>query len=98
MRTLEITLPHNSLLIMHGGCQEVFKHSVPPVNGMDVYKLPRGSLKSEEGGMSGAKRTKEEVERLLETKWRERINLLSFESSPFFSLPALFLFFVPLRS
>lgn len=28
-RTLEISLPHNSLCIMHAGCQEVFKHSIP---------------------------------------------------------------------
>ncbi|GAA5953275.1 hypothetical protein JCM3765_007460 [Sporobolomyces pararoseus] len=82
MRTLEITLPHNSLLIMHGGTQEVFKHCVPPVNGMDVFKLPRGSLVpfQEEGGeegdiSSGTKRTREEVETLMNTKWRERINM-----------------------
>jgi hypothetical protein len=71
MRTLEIILPHNSLLIMHGGVQELFKHCVPPVNGMDVYKLPRGSLVFEEGG----KRTREEIDELMSTKWRERINM-----------------------
>lgn len=81
MRTLEITLPHNSLLIMHGGTQEVFKHCVPPMNGMDVFKLPKGTLSAEEGEVNddtseeGTKRTKEEVEKLSSTKWRERINL-----------------------
>lgn len=29
-RTFDISLPHNSLLLMHAGCQESFKHSVPP--------------------------------------------------------------------
>ncbi|GAA5903495.1 uncharacterized protein JCM6883_005019 [Sporobolomyces salmoneus] len=69
MRTLEITLPHNSLLIMWGGCQEAFKHCIPPVSGMDVFKLPKGSLGSDSGRME------EEVERLINTKWRERINM-----------------------
>jgi len=90
MRTLEITLPHNSLLIMHGGTQEVFKHCVPPMNGMDVFKLPKGTLSAEEGevnddnaGEGGTKRTKEEIEKLLSTKWRERINLcVPIPSSP----------------
>lgn len=43
-RTLNIPLPHNSLLIMHAGMQEGYKHSVPPVGagGMDLYRLPRG--------------------------------------------------------
>ncbi|GAA5935916.1 uncharacterized protein JCM15063_001848 [Sporobolomyces koalae] len=68
MRTLEITLPHNSLLIMHGGTQEAFKHCVPPVTGMDVFKIPRGTLNA------GA-RTSDEVDALLQTKWRERINM-----------------------
>lgn len=81
MRTLEITLPHNSLLIMHGGTQEVFKHCVPPVNGMDVFRLPRGSLASCGTDELDAKfgprtrRTTEEVDALMNTKWRERINL-----------------------
>ncbi|KAM0789174.1 hypothetical protein ACM66B_000022 [Microbotryomycetes sp. NB124-2] len=44
-RTLEIVLPHNSLCIMHGGCQELFKHSIPPVAGMDLFRLP-GSQQS----------------------------------------------------
>ncbi|GAA5991046.1 hypothetical protein JCM5350_005407 [Sporobolomyces pararoseus] len=70
MRTLEITLPHNSLLIMHGGTQEVFKHCVPPVSGMDVFKLPRGSLVPSE-----EERTRDEIETLMNTKWRERINM-----------------------
>lgn len=38
-RTLEILLPHNSLCIMHAGCQETFKHTVPPVPAMDVFKM-----------------------------------------------------------
>lgn len=83
MRTLEITLPHNSVLIMHAGNQECFKHCVPPVSGMDVFKLPRGSLSPNDGDEeekeskfgNGTKRTKEEVEKLMNTKWRERINL-----------------------
>ncbi|GAA6064288.1 hypothetical protein JCM10212_000722 [Sporobolomyces blumeae] len=74
MRTLEIVLPHNSLLIMHGGTQETFKHCVPPVNGMDVFKLPKGSLKSDEAAGQGG-RTREEVEALMAIKWRERINM-----------------------
>ncbi|GAA5829374.1 hypothetical protein JCM3766R1_001077 [Sporobolomyces carnicolor] len=76
MRTLEITLPHNSLLIMHGGTQEVFKHCVPPVNGMDVFKLPRGSLQPDLETEAGTTtRTAEEIDHLLSTKWRERINM-----------------------
>lgn len=80
MRTLEITLPHNSLLIMHGGTQECFKHCVPPMNGMDVFKLPRGRLSADEvkgsdSGGGSTRRTREQVEKLLATKWRERINL-----------------------
>ncbi|KAK4051444.1 hypothetical protein OIV83_002928 [Microbotryomycetes sp. JL201] len=42
-RTLEIMLPHNSLCIMHGGCQELFKHSIPPVSAMDLFRLPGSS-------------------------------------------------------
>ena len=40
-RTYEIALPHNSLLIMHGGTQERYKHTVPPVGkskAIDLFK------------------------------------------------------------
>lgn len=44
VRTLNLPLPHNSLLIMHAGMQEGFKHSVPPIGagGMDLFRLPKG--------------------------------------------------------
>lgn len=34
-----IMVPHNSLLIMHGGCQEYFKHSIPPMKSVDEDPL-----------------------------------------------------------
>jgi hypothetical protein len=69
LRTLEIVLPHNSLLIMHGGVQETFKHCVPPLNAMDVFRLSKGSL------VEGHGLTEEERQRLSEKKWNERINV-----------------------
>ncbi|KAM0750646.1 hypothetical protein T439DRAFT_325702 [Meredithblackwellia eburnea MCA 4105] len=46
-RTLDVRLPHGSLLIMHAGCQEKFKHSIPIVSTMDVFRVPK-SLQTEE--------------------------------------------------
>lgn len=69
IRTLDIVLPHNSLLIMHAGCQERYKHAVPPVNGMDVFRLPRTSLEVSDCF------SEEEKEVLLARKWNERINV-----------------------
>ncbi|POY69912.1 hypothetical protein BMF94_7092 [Rhodotorula taiwanensis] len=69
IRTLDIVLPHNSLLIMHAGCQERYKHAVPPVNGMDVFRLPRTSLEVSDCF------SEEEKEVLLARKWNERINM-----------------------
>ncbi|PLW22363.1 hypothetical protein PCASD_02838 [Puccinia coronata f. sp. avenae] len=40
MRTFSISLPHNSLLVMHGGCQERYKHCIPPQTSLDVFKNP----------------------------------------------------------
>lgn len=37
--TYSILVPHNSLLIMHGGCQEYFKHSIPPMKSVDPDPL-----------------------------------------------------------
>ncbi|KIO28184.1 hypothetical protein M407DRAFT_72209 [Tulasnella calospora MUT 4182] len=39
-RTFNISLPHNSLIIMHAGCQEHFKHTIPiiPGAGIDAFK------------------------------------------------------------
>ncbi|KAF5372837.1 hypothetical protein D9758_001657 [Tetrapyrgos nigripes] len=37
-QTFNIPLPHNSLVIMHGSCQERFKHSIPPQTSMDLYR------------------------------------------------------------
>jgi alkylated DNA repair dioxygenase AlkB len=40
-RTYEIPLTHNSVIIMHGGTQEWYKHSIPPVakgRAIDLYK------------------------------------------------------------
>lgn len=39
-RTYSISLPHNSLLVMHAGCQERYKHCVPPQPSIDVFKNP----------------------------------------------------------
>ncbi|GAA5988349.1 hypothetical protein JCM10908_002177 [Rhodotorula pacifica] len=69
IRTLDIILPHNSLLIMHAGCQERYKHAVPPMNGMDVFRLPKSSLAG-----SGCF-SEQEKEVLLQRKWNERINM-----------------------
>lgn len=41
-RTLEIQLPHNSLLILHAGCQELFKHTIPEVKAVDSFKIWSG--------------------------------------------------------
>jgi hypothetical protein len=38
LRTYNVPLPHNSLLIMHAGCQERYKHSIVPANAIDVYR------------------------------------------------------------
>ncbi|GAA5927662.1 hypothetical protein JCM1841_006076 [Sporobolomyces salmonicolor] len=81
MRTLEIPLRHNTVLIMHAGVQETFKHCVPPVGGMDVFRLPRGTLVPQMGegegeGREGPRRwSDEEVKELEGRKWRERINM-----------------------
>ncbi|KIY43611.1 hypothetical protein FISHEDRAFT_53605 [Fistulina hepatica ATCC 64428] len=37
-RTFNVSLPHNSLTIMHASCQERFKHSIPPQSVIDVYR------------------------------------------------------------
>ncbi|OAX40046.1 hypothetical protein K503DRAFT_688361 [Rhizopogon vinicolor AM-OR11-026] len=37
-QTLNIPLPHNSLIIMHAGTQENFKHSIPPQPTLDLYR------------------------------------------------------------
>lgn len=39
-RTYSIFLPHNSLLIMHGGCQEKYKHCIPSQKTVDTFKPP----------------------------------------------------------
>lgn len=40
MRTYSMSLPHNSLLVMHGGCQERYKHCIPPQSSLDVFTNP----------------------------------------------------------
>ncbi|KAA1099404.1 hypothetical protein PGT21_006404 [Puccinia graminis f. sp. tritici] len=40
LRTYSMSLPHNSLLVMHGGCQERYKHCIPPQPSLDVFKNP----------------------------------------------------------
>lgn len=35
-RTYNVLLPHNSLLIMHAGCQEAYKHSIIPVQAKQI--------------------------------------------------------------
>ncbi|KAI5900231.1 uncharacterized protein SCHCODRAFT_01085597 [Schizophyllum commune H4-8] len=37
-RTFNVSLPHNSLTIMHASCQERFKHSIPPQSSIDIYR------------------------------------------------------------
>lgn len=49
-RTLSIPLPHNALLIMHAGTQERFRHCVPPVGAVDLWRVPRGLGIDEERG------------------------------------------------
>ncbi|GAA5901989.1 hypothetical protein JCM6882_000161 [Rhodosporidiobolus microsporus] len=68
MRTLEIHLPHNSLLVMHGGVQETYKHCIPPAV-IDVFKLPKGTLSAQDGF------GEDEVMELEGKKWIERINM-----------------------
>ncbi|GAA5821339.1 hypothetical protein JCM3770_006254 [Rhodotorula araucariae] len=66
VRTLDIPLPHNSLLIMHAGCQEAYKHAVPPLGGgMDLFRLPRAAL----GALDAADRA------AAQRGYRERINM-----------------------
>ncbi|GAA5992062.1 hypothetical protein JCM11641_003663 [Rhodosporidiobolus odoratus] len=78
LRTLEIHLPHNSLLIMHAGVQETYKHCVPSVSGgMDLFRIPRGVIKPDstsEGGERGAW-IEEKVREVEGKRWRERINM-----------------------
>lgn len=39
LRTYALTLGHNSLCIMHAGTQELYKHTVPVLNGsLDIFK------------------------------------------------------------
>lgn len=38
IRTYEITLEHNSLCIMNAGCQERFKHTIPPQKAIDLFR------------------------------------------------------------
>lgn len=68
-RTLSISLPHNSLLIMHGGCQERCKHSVPPMGAIDLFRLST-NYQFEDVGQ------RKENER----GWKERINVGNFSS------------------
>ncbi|KAG5358042.1 Alpha-ketoglutarate-dependent dioxygenase alkB-like protein 3 [Yarrowia sp. B02] len=35
-RTYNVLLPHNSLMIMHAGCQEAYKHSIIPVQAKQI--------------------------------------------------------------
>ncbi|KAF7311557.1 GRF zinc finger family protein [Mycena kentingensis (nom. inval.)] len=37
-RTFNVPLSHNSLTIMHASCQEKFKHAIPPLNAIDMYR------------------------------------------------------------
>lgn len=43
-RTYDIELPHNSLCIMGAGCQEKYKHTIPPARSIDVFKLRNGDV------------------------------------------------------
>ncbi|WVQ78779.1 hypothetical protein IAT38_000870 [Cryptococcus sp. DSM 104549] len=38
IRTYEVTLGHNSLCLMNGGCQERFKHTVPTQKALDQFR------------------------------------------------------------
>ncbi|WWC60158.1 uncharacterized protein I303_102722 [Kwoniella dejecticola CBS 10117] len=38
IRTYELNLGHNSLCLMNGGCQERFKHTVPPQKALDLFR------------------------------------------------------------
>ncbi|OXH20995.1 hypothetical protein J008_07035 [Cryptococcus neoformans] len=37
-RTYEITLAHNTLCLMNAGCQERYKHTVPPQKAIDLFR------------------------------------------------------------
>ncbi|PIL24143.1 hypothetical protein GSI_13896 [Ganoderma sinense ZZ0214-1] len=39
-RTFNVPLRHNSLIIMHASCQEVFKHCIPAQNTIDMFRPP----------------------------------------------------------
>ena len=39
-QTFHMPVVHNSLLIMHGSCQERFKHTIPPQQTIDAFKPP----------------------------------------------------------
>ena len=38
IRTYETTLGHNSLILMNAGCQERFKHTIPPMKALDLFR------------------------------------------------------------
>nr|XP_031863086.1 uncharacterized protein CI109_001564 [Kwoniella shandongensis]KAA5530158.1 hypothetical protein CI109_001564 [Kwoniella shandongensis] len=38
IRTYEVTLGHNTLCLMNAGCQERFKHTVPPQKALDLFR------------------------------------------------------------
>jgi hypothetical protein len=37
-RTYEVNLAHNSLVLMTPGCQERYKHTVPPQRALDTFR------------------------------------------------------------
>ncbi|WVF67092.1 hypothetical protein IAT40_001837 [Kwoniella sp. CBS 6097] len=41
-RTYEVNLGHNSLCLMNAGCQERFKHTVPPQKALDLFRPTYG--------------------------------------------------------
>ena len=41
--TISIRLPHNSLLIMHPPCQELYQHSIPPVSVLSSHPISLSS-------------------------------------------------------
>ena len=75
--TVDIVLPHNSCLIMHGGTQETFKHTVPPRHAVDLFRASRSVLYSSDEARAAlglALGSDDEVAIERQT-WIERINV-----------------------
>jgi hypothetical protein len=64
LRTLDIPLPHNALLIMHAGTQEKYRHSIPEVGAVDLWRVPKKSKDDEVVWKGGTEKDRGYKERI----------------------------------